>query len=74
MNLKEKLYTVCRLNSLKFEKKTNARPGIVYSLFFWNSVFTKNNKTTVMLFFVNTIWQLSSAALAAAICIKNTFS
>jgi hypothetical protein len=27
-------YTVCRLNSLKFEKNTNARPGIVSSLFF----------------------------------------
>jgi hypothetical protein len=73
------VYTVRRLNSLKFEKNTNARPGIVstFQPFFWkvvNSVFTKNNKTTVLLFFVNTIWQLSSAALAAAICIKNTFS
>jgi hypothetical protein len=40
------LNTVCRLNSLKFEKNTNALPGIVSRLFFRKKPNRNRQKTT----------------------------
>jgi hypothetical protein len=51
-------------NSLKLKKNTNARPGIVSRLFFKRNQTETAKKQQVLLYFVNTIWQLSSAALA----------
>jgi hypothetical protein len=43
-------------------------------VFFERNQSETAKKQQVLLFFVNTIWQLSSAALAAAICKKFTFN